>query len=84
MILAIRNNKLLDDFCSLNSNVTFAILPDQRYSKLVMNKAAETGHETIIHIPMEPVSYPKDNPGANAIYVHLTEKEIQTKNGTLH
>ncbi len=75
----IHNNKLLDDFCSLNSNVTFAILPDQKYSKLVMNKAAETGHETMIHIPMEPVSYPKDNPGANAIYVHLTEREIKRR-----
>jgi len=75
----IHNNKLLDDFCSLNSNVTFAILPDQKYSKLVMNKAADTGHETIIHIPMEPISYPKDNPGANAIYVHLTVKEIKRR-----
>ncbi len=75
----IRNNKLLDDFCNLNSNVTFAILPDQKFSKHVMNKAAETGHETMIHIPMEPISYPRDNPGANAIYVHLTEKEIKRR-----
>lgn len=75
----IRNNKLLDDFCSLDSNVTFAILPDQKFSKLVMNKAAETGHETMIHIPMEPVSYPRDNPGANAIYVHLSDKEIKRR-----
>ncbi len=75
----IRNNKLLDDFCSLNSNVTFAILPDQKFSKHVMNRAAETGHETMIHIPMEPVSYPRDNPGANAIYVHLSEKEIKRR-----
>ncbi len=75
----IRNNKLLDDFCSLNSNVTFAILPDQKFSKHVMNKAAETGHETMIHIPMEPISYPRDNPGANAIYVHLSKKEIKRR-----
>ena len=75
----IRNNKLLDDFCSLDSNVTFAILPDQKFSKHVMNKAAETGHETMIHIPMEPISYPRDNPGANAIYVHLSEKEIKRR-----
>ena len=73
----IRNNKLLDDFCSLNSNITFAILPYQKYSKLVMNKADKSGHETMIHIPMEPVSYPKNNPGANAIYVDLSESEIK-------
>lgn len=73
----ISNNKLLDDFCNLNSNVTFAILPDQKFSKIVMNKAAETDHETMIHIPMEPVSYPRNNPGPNAIYVHLSAKEIK-------
>ena len=75
----IRNNKLLDDFCSLNNNVTFAILPDQKFSKHVMIKAAETGHETMIHIPMEPISYPRNNPGANAIYVHLSAKEIKRR-----
>ncbi|MDP8202221.1 MAG: divergent polysaccharide deacetylase family protein [Candidatus Tenebribacter burtonii] len=75
----IRNNKVFDNFCSLNNNVTFAILPDQKFSKQVMNKAAETGHETMIHIPMEPVSYPKNNPGPNAIYVHLSEKEIKRR-----
>ncbi len=73
----IRNNKLLEAFCSLNSNITFAILPYQKYSKLVMNKAVKSGHETMIHIPMEPVSYPKNNPGANAIYVDLSESDIK-------
>ncbi|MCF7859020.1 MAG: divergent polysaccharide deacetylase family protein [Candidatus Cloacimonetes bacterium] len=75
----IRNNKLLDDFCSLDKNITFAILPHQKYSKLVMLKANESGHETMIHMPMEPVSYPKDNPGAKAIYVQLSEKEIKNR-----
>ncbi|MCD6177156.1 MAG: divergent polysaccharide deacetylase family protein [Candidatus Cloacimonetes bacterium] len=74
-----RNNKVFDNFCSLNNNVTFAILPDQKFSKQVMNKAAETGHETMIHIPMEPISYPRNNPGPNAIYVHLSEKEIKRR-----
>jgi uncharacterized protein len=75
----IQNNKLLDNFCSLNENITFAILPDQKHSKHVMKKADETGHETMIHIPMEPISYPRDNPGTNAIYVHLSEKEIKRR-----
>ncbi|RLD56690.1 MAG: hypothetical protein DRJ01_14900, partial [Bacteroidetes bacterium] len=68
--------KLLDDFCTLNSNVTFAILPDLTYSKMAMQKAYNAGHETMIHIPMEPISYPQNNPGPNAIYVHLSQKEI--------
>lgn len=74
-----RNNQLLKDFCALDSAVNFAILPDLRYSKLVMEMANETGHETLIHIPMEPISYPRHDPGPNAIYVHLTEDEIEKR-----
>ncbi len=77
----IQNDELLDDFCSLDKNITFAILPDQKFSKIVMLKAAKTGHETMIHIPMEPVSYPRNNPGPNAIYVHLSEREIRKRIG---
>ncbi|HPR18026.1 MAG TPA: divergent polysaccharide deacetylase family protein [Candidatus Cloacimonadota bacterium] len=72
----IHNDKILEKFCSLDKNITFAILPEQKYSETVMTKAAEFGHETIIHIPMEPVSYPKNNPGNEAIFVHLSQKEI--------
>jgi len=74
-----KNDKLLDDFCALDKNITFAIMPDLTHSQTVMNQAAETGHETIIHIPMEPVSYPRNNPGTNAIYVHQDEKEIRKR-----
>ena len=44
-----------------------------------MHRAADTGHESMIHIPMEPISYPKNNPGTNAIYVHQSKKEIVRK-----
>lgn len=74
-----QNDNLLDDFCKLDPNVSFAILPDQKFSKLVMNKAVKAGHETLIHIPMEPISYPQNNPGNHAIYVHLSDKEIRRR-----
>lgn len=73
------NDELVDKFCSLDKNITFAILPDQKFSVHIMQKAAETGHETLIHVPMEPVSYPKNNPGTNAIFVHHSEKEIRRR-----
>jgi len=44
-----------------------------------MQRAVEKNHETMIHIPMEPISYPKNNPGKNAIYVHLEEKTIRQR-----
>ena len=59
--------------------ISFAILPDLKYSKLVMEMANQTGHETLIHVPMEPISYPHNDPGPNAIYVHLSENEIRKR-----
>jgi len=67
---------LLDEFLALSKAITFAIIPDLAYSKEVMQKAYNQGRETIIHVPMEPETYPKDDPGKNAIYVDLTENEI--------
>jgi polysaccharide deacetylase 2 family uncharacterized protein YibQ len=74
-----RNNQLLKDFCALDPAISFAILPDLKYSKLVMEMANQTGHETLIHVPMEPISYPHNDPGPNAIYVHLSENEIRKR-----
>ena len=71
--------KLLDDFCALDKNITFAILPGLTFSEQVMNKANSLGHETMIHIPMEPLDYPGNDPGENAIFVHFSKKEIQKK-----
>ncbi|MDN5354016.1 MAG: uncharacterized protein PWQ09_772 [Candidatus Cloacimonadota bacterium] len=68
--------KLLEDFNELHPHLTYSILPGLSHSQEVMQKAAATGHETIIHIPMEPISYPKADPGKNAIFVQLSEKEI--------
>jgi len=70
---------LLDEFLALNKFITFAILPDLTYSEEIMQKANNQGRETLIHIPMEPETYPKDDPGKNAIYVDLTENEIKKR-----
>ena len=71
--------KLLDDFCALDKNITYAILPGLNFSADAMNKATSLGHETMIHIPMEPIDYPRNDPGSNAIFVHLSKKEIRKK-----
>lgn len=66
----------LDRFNQTHPEVTFAILPDLAYTREVMEKSKAVGREVIIHIPMEPLNYPQANPGENAIFVHLSEREI--------
>lgn len=74
------SKKLTDEFCKkLDPAVTFAILPGKKRSKYSMQKAIESGHEAMIHMPMEPGSYPKNDPGDNAIFVDMSEKEIKKR-----
>lgn len=69
--------ELLNDFFSLNRGVSFAILPGQPNSVLTMQKAQEQGREVLIHVPMEPIGYPRVDPGPEAILVRMTDSEIE-------
>lgn len=67
---------LLNDFLATDRNVTFSILPNLRYSGRVMEEAVAMGREVMLHIPMEPVGYPRLNPGENPILVEQSDREI--------
>lgn len=69
----------LHEYLALDKNIIFSILPELAYSQEVMQKAYNQGRETIIHMPMEPTSYPQNDPGKNAIFVNLSEKEIKKR-----
>ena len=73
------SGELLQKFLELDKNIIFSILPELSYSQEVMQKAYNQGRETMIHIPMEPISYPQNDPGKNAIFVNLSEMEIKKR-----
>lgn len=73
------SDELLQEFLALDKNINFSILPELSYSQEVMQKAYNQGRETMIHMPMEPISYPQNDPGKNAIFVNLSEKEIKKR-----
>lgn len=70
------NSNLLTGFAQTNPAICFAILPGSRYAKETMQIARQYGHESIIHVPMEPLKYPKENPGDDAIFVQHSAGEI--------
>ena len=41
-----------------------------------MDRATAMGREVMLHIPMEPVNYPRVNPGNNPILVEQSDREI--------
>ena len=70
-------NAMLDKFMKLDKKVVFAIIPGLPYSKAVMQVAKDNKRKTIIHIPMQPLSYPKDDPGENAILIDMSSSKIK-------
>ena len=70
-------DELVLKYTQLDKNICFAIIPGLRYSDDVMNMVEDSGHEIIIHAPMEPTDFPKRDPGKNAIFVDMSKGEIQ-------
>ncbi|NMD12391.1 MAG: divergent polysaccharide deacetylase family protein [Candidatus Cloacimonetes bacterium] len=67
---------LLDSYFDLPQEITFSIFPDMENSIQTMNRAHQQGRETLIHVPMEPIDYPKVNPGKNPVLVQMSEAAI--------
>lgn len=68
---------LLEGFLALDKEVCFAIFPDEDHSVETMHRAKAQGRESIIHVPMEPIGYPKVNPGKNAVFVQYDAGTIE-------
>ncbi|MBI5554502.1 MAG: divergent polysaccharide deacetylase family protein [Elusimicrobia bacterium] len=62
---------------ALREPLTFAILPGERYSKVIAEKVNKAGYEVILHQPMEPLGYPKEDPGKRAILMKMTSAAVK-------
>ena len=65
--------------CAQPIPFSVAVLPYQEFTKESANIAFEKGKEVMLHLPMEPVGYPKANPGPDAVMFNLTEQEIRER-----
>ncbi len=69
------DKKLAYKFLSLHLPLTYSFLPDAEYSKELSEEFGFRGYTVMIHMPSEPLNYPKENPGIYAIYTHMTKKQ---------
>ncbi len=61
---------------NLEIPITCAIIPGERYSAQMMELAHERQHEIMVHLPMEPINYPQNNPGQLALFTNQTDAEL--------
>jgi polysaccharide deacetylase 2 family uncharacterized protein YibQ len=64
------------DFLDLPIPITVSILPGTPYGRTLASEAAGAGKEVLVHLPMEPGSYPETNPGDGALLLEHTHREI--------
>jgi len=65
---------LIDAFCELDKEVTFAVIPGQPFTQSTMQKGVDSGHEVIVHMPWQPDG--EANPGSNAILSTMSDRVI--------
>jgi polysaccharide deacetylase 2 family uncharacterized protein YibQ len=62
-------------FLALDQNLTCAVLPHSVYFRQIAELARKSGHEVMLHQPMEPVEYPLVDPGPGALLTAMTPDE---------
>lgn len=71
------SNESFEKLIKLNVKLTFSFLPGGIYTKTLACEAYSKGYDCMLHLPMEPVSFPKDNPGDGAIFVNMKKDDIK-------
>lgn len=67
----------LQQWLELPTEITFAIISTLKNSSQTMTLANEQGRETLVHLPMEPIGYPQQDPGANPILVQMNQTQVE-------
>lgn len=61
---------------NLNKDITFSILPGAPFGKVIARMLHKEGIQVMLHLPMEPVEYPKINPGPGAILAEMQPDQL--------
>jgi hypothetical protein len=64
------------ELLKIDADLTFAILPMLSHSSEAAEMLHKAGRETLLHLPMEPVSYPREKPGEGALFTDMNDEEI--------
>jgi polysaccharide deacetylase 2 family uncharacterized protein YibQ len=69
--------ELLKELAQLSFPVTVSILPGTQNDAESAGWAKRHGFEVMVHLPMEPESYPEKNPGENAVLMSMNQRKLR-------
>lgn len=64
------------ELLKIDANLTFAVLPLQAHTREAAEMLHKAKRETLLHLPMEPVSYPREKPGEGALFTDMNDEEL--------
>jgi polysaccharide deacetylase 2 family uncharacterized protein YibQ len=67
---------LAEEFMGLDLPLTLSILPLAPFTRPIAQRARKRGREIMLHLPMEPRSYPHINPGDGVLLVSMERDAI--------
>jgi uncharacterized protein len=68
--------KAVKELLQINADLTFAVLPFCAHSREAAEMFHKAKREILLHLPMEPVSYPREKPGEGALFTDMNDEEI--------
>ena len=74
---------LLQELLRIPIPITVSILPGAPYDRQSAEWARVHGLEVMVHLPMEPQSYPEKNPGANALLTAMNRRQLVDRTAEL-
>jgi polysaccharide deacetylase 2 family uncharacterized protein YibQ len=66
----------LDAAMHIDPNLNFSVLPNAQHAHEFAEELHRAGFEVLCHLPMEPVDYPHQSPGKNAVMTAMTDAQI--------
>ena len=64
------------ELLKIDADITFSILPLCSHSRESAEMIHNAHRETLLHLPMEPNSYPRENPGNGSLFTDMNNEEL--------
>jgi polysaccharide deacetylase 2 family uncharacterized protein YibQ len=69
----------MDHFVALGVPLTFAILPRDKHSRDLADKANNLHYTVILHLPMQPIDLAHNDPGGAGLYLRMSPSELHSQ-----
>lgn len=77
--LGLNNQETASAITDLPPEISLAFLPYTRDIEQQLTLSKQNGHENLILIPMEPMSFPDDDPGPGLLLTGMTAHELRVR-----